>query len=425
MPQQQQTKSNLKQFTQVDQKNANFLMAKFNPVMMATVPDLMRYYHNELQQRVQEITGASNSLFSSAAKVFRKIFHSANVSMAGSSNRISGFEIADFLPEKHNLSLVGTLNENPLKHSARMALVANIIKVRTLDVDQTRMLMMQAALPIALGSYHEESIKQLREAYEIYMHKLLMRYRKDMQKIRARMEGKGPKDSRLTPQLENYGKNELLLSMIKDKQEHAPVESEYFKSITVEQIQKAIAGKLDTGGGDVETAKKNLERNVIAIVVSLINIPFMHPNLIELVTECKKLRENSPVPDFLLGRLYMNQLRRSVTLEEVTQKARPQVQDRLKRTLTAYGHALKLIKNAGNDKVERQVFLGHASACLYAYNLKTLLGIPPPVLAKFLQTGKQSLEKSQLQIRNDKGKLYDRFMQAFNEQHMDWNIRMG
>ena len=79
---------------------------------------------------------------------------------------------------------------------------------------------------------------------------------------------------------------------------------------------------------------------------------------------------------------------------------------------------MKLITSGSRiTPLYQQIYLEHASACLYTYKIRQVIGIPPTVIQKLIETGFRSLERSKLRLA-DKNKLFERYMKARHEMNL-------
>ncbi len=419
-------KSNIKQNT-ASQKSNSYLHTKFSQFQIQSVPDIGSYYYNEFKERVDEVKKSSSNVFQSASKIFSKIV-SKKSTYSDSDQRKSGYEIARLNKTPEAMRMVQTLTENPKKHAARIALAASIIRQKDrLSLDELRRVMMQMAIPIGLGSFNVDNIKMLISAHRYYQHKLLEQYVRDFEKAESHLKHESQEGNEKFRRIRNnLANNKDMLSRMIEQRKEDPVsmESEFLQSLSLRQIDQAVDGTFPLPKGKtIEDVKEGLERNLSAIILSLLNVEFLHQELLSLSDVLFTLRKETPVPHFLQGRISLQRLKIAVIHKDYNPKVKPMVQERLQKTLIAFGNSLKTVSSLqAHNPLRKQIFVGHAVACLFAYNLRSFLGIPPTVFQKLLMTGKNSLEQSGLRVADDVTDLFPQYIHALTEQGMKWEV---
>ncbi|MBF0277658.1 MAG: hypothetical protein HQM13_07710 [SAR324 cluster bacterium] len=406
-------------------QGSSFLNVPFNSQRLQSLPDIRSFYKSEFKERLKEIRAAHGH---SASKVFTKIF--GGIKKTGDSvqkARISGLEIAEFKKTSQNMSLVSSLEKNPNRHSARIALAANLSQDKqNLTLEQNRSVLMQLALPIGLGNFNGQNASILLSSYRFYQKQLLMQYKKDKNELKSLVVNPSEnKDSANAQNLKNVTLGmDLLTPIIKLKQERVNVNAVDLKSLSIKTVQDTIDGtvKLPTGE-NINSYKEKIARSLFAIVMSLAEIEFIQDELLETINTMRGLNPDSPIPFALEGKIWMFRLQISVIHQRYSPKLKGRVESNLKQSLAAYGKGLKGLSTINHMKdIQTQVLLGHSSACLFAYSLRNVLNIPRPMYMRFLESGKSSLQKSHIKPKDDPSQLFGRYIDAFAEQNVEWII---
>ena len=195
-------------------QGSNYLNVPFNSHRLQSLPDIRQFYKNEYKERLKEIRMARGA---GASKVFSRLF--SGMKKGGSSelgDRTTGLEIAKFKKIPQNMSLVSSLEKNPLRHSARIALAANLSQEKqNLSLEQNRQVMMQLAIPIGLGNFNGQNASILLSSYRFYQKQLLMKYKQDEKELKDLVRSKSSnQDSGNAQNLKNVTLGIDLLSSI-------------------------------------------------------------------------------------------------------------------------------------------------------------------------------------------------------------------
>ncbi|MBF0352235.1 MAG: hypothetical protein HQM11_14475 [SAR324 cluster bacterium] len=431
-------KSTIKQHNAKAKQNNSFLNTKFDVTSVRTIPDIGGFYYNEFRQRVEELQQQNNSLLTSASQVFQNIiFKNRKTDFSQVSARKSGQEIAVFQPTKKNLAIVEELTREPGKHALRVLLASNVMTSgRAFEPEQIKQMMMQLAMPLGLGSFDVGNLKLLVSANRMYKNKLLSKFRTTREKMSKGVEvGNANKN----PQFTAVHNNERLLTkLLKLPIDKLPT-TDFIQSIQMSTIQKALDGTLPAQRGKtIKDTRLQIERNLTGIVMSLMEVEFLHPELFRFIDETmKKLNPLSPLPFYLEACIWGNELKNMTVQEEFAVKGvdlmhlnsellpselnseylNSSMKNALKKCLVAYGNSIKLLSGIGNMRqMQQKILLDHAQICLYAFSLKEQLKIPPSVFKEFLLGGRKSLLMSKLTEEYDKRGLLGNYQQILEAQ---------
>ena len=171
----------------------SYLHIRFDSSLPQSVPDVGSFYYHEFRERIEEIRSDAKGLVESATLAFRSVLKSKTKMELAKEKRISAVEIAVILKSQSNRRLADSLKTNRRKHSARLAIAVNLLNaVSSLSLEQTRIMMMQMAIPIGLGNFHIDNIQKLNRALGVYQKKLLQRYNNDIEKARKFLNEDSP-----------------------------------------------------------------------------------------------------------------------------------------------------------------------------------------------------------------------------------------
>ena len=404
----------------------SYLHIRFDSSLPQSVPDVGSFYYHEFRERIEEIRSDAKGLVESATLAFRSVLKSKTKMELAKEKRISAVEIAVILKSQSNRRLADSLKTNPWKHPARLAIAVNLLNaVSSLSLEQTRIMMMQMAIPIGLGHFHIDNIQKLNRALGVYQKKLLQRYNNDIEKARKFLNEDSPtalKDQHVNLVERLEGNRNLLTRIVKMKEEEAfPIYKKYLTTMNIEALENAIEGTMKLSGNEsIEEHRQVLEKRFLMVIFSLIDVDFLHPELLILAEKMTALRAKSPIPDYVKACIWMRKLKISVFQHELGfPNMQPLVQDRLKKSLAFLGNSLKLITSGSRiTPLYQQIYLEHASACLYTYKIRQVIGIPPTVIQKLIETGFRSLERSKLRLVADKNKLFERYAKARHEMNL-------
>ena len=173
----------------------------------------------------------------------------------------------------------------------------------------------------------------------------------------------------------------------------------------------------------MDTYRDKIARSLFAIIISLSEVEFIHDELLTTIELMRGLNPDSPLPFALEGKIWMYRLQIIVIQQRYNHKLKGRVESTLKKCLATYGKGLKALPAINHmQDIQTQVLLGHTSACLFAYSLRNVLNIPRPMYMRFLESGKSSLQKSKIKPQQDSSNLFPRYVDAFEEQNVDWKF---
>lgn len=408
----------------IPQEGTNYLHVPFNSQRLSSFPDMKSYYKSEFEERINEIKIFKSSNVASA--VFTKIFIRGK-KVPGDPDkdaRINGEELVEIKNSSQNASLAETLAKSPLKHAARIALTTNLYKDRQeLSLEQLRKLMMQLAVTIGLENYNGHTSTLLITTYRLYQKKLYKKYQQDEKELEDLVRQQKNKDGSANEKnLKNVvACKNLMLPIMQLKPEKLLINPMEIKSVSMKEIIQAIDGTYPLERGQkIEIVRDEIARSLFAMVMSLAEIEFIHNTLLQLIDVMKGFGQDC-LPHALEGKLWMYRLQVAVIQLQFSKKVKPQVQAYLKKCLASYGAGLKSIPQIKHmPDVQKQIFLGYSSACLFAYSLRTILTLPHSVYLRFLEAGRGSLLKSGINVKEDPTGLFDRYLKAYEEEGRDF-----
>ena len=117
------------------------------------------------------------------------------------------------------------------------------------------------------------------------------------------------------------------------KEEEAfPIYKKYLTTMNIEALENAIEGTMKLSGNEsIEEHRQVLEKKFLMVIFSLIDVDFLHPELLILAEKMTTLRAKSPIPDYVKACIWMRKLKISVFQHELGfPNMQPLVQDRLK-----------------------------------------------------------------------------------------------
>lgn len=416
-----EAKSTLKQpSSKKSTRSNNYLQTKFNIQSMSCIPDVSGLYYGELRQRIEEVQQHSDSLLNSATKLFTKIYRTKKKIDTHTQARITGREISSFDKDGEHDEIIEDLERNPRKHLQRIFLSSQIIKsLKNPDIEQRRQLMMQLAVPIGLGYFDGNGIKLLVNYYRSYQNKLHNEFMGAIERLWA-----STPDHSKTPEYKNIQRNKNLLHSLQNRPIYRIQTVDFIRTLVSKTIKDAINGTSNVPtGSTLASIKEQLEHNLIKVLMALIDVDFMHPELIRISeTLLIPLNPDSPMPFFVQGCIWMNQVQIASIYEEFSPKAKPMINNRLQKCLAAYGMALKYLPAIQKKRqLYQKILTEHAQVCLYAYRLRKKLNIPNTVYKKFVTTGYKSLKQSGLKPQLDTKGLYEQYKKVFKTEEINPN----
>ncbi len=416
-------RSNLKN-KNVSNVKPSYLNIKFDSSRVQSVPDLFAFYYNELKQRMDEVASHEATVLKKANLMIHKIITQQKVAgTSGPPARKNGYEIASFHPTNANLALARLLENDPNDHAQRIALALDVLQAgRELTTEQIRQVMMHLALPIGMMHYDVEGIQGFLSAYRLYQTRLLSEYqRKDVtiQKYAKKTNDYSIKSSH-KERARHLSYNYEILKRLIQRQEKVENTMSLLQPLNRRELLGALDGTVDIPPkSNLDQVRDMVEKKLSGVITSLMEIGFLHPTLHEAITLLQRMDKENPNPHFMQARLWMQQLKVRLIQQEVTQEARGMLQGCLKKVLMCYGRSLKLLPKAGAvTQLQRQIFLGHATACITVYSLRNVLKVPPEVYRKTLVQGRDSLHKSGLEEIYDKTNLFERYGLALDNEEL-------
>ncbi|MGK5093151.1 hypothetical protein WDW89_14190 [Deltaproteobacteria bacterium TL4] len=426
-------KSSIKQGNAARKKPLNYLNTKFDIYNVRCLPDVGGLYYNEFRQRVDEIKNHSGSILNSATKAFSALLFSKaeKQEQAKSFARRSGLDIVDFEPSQSNTEIVEQLGKNPLQHRQRVTLATKVHNsVKSLPVEQMRQVLMQISVPMGFGEFDVGNMKLLASGNRRYKAKLLILFHHEKQKI---MRATGGSSYEQDPHFQCLLRNEQLLKKLMERSIDKIQTADFVISLNLSTITKVLDGTLNIPKGtSMEDKRRSLERNLAGIVMTLMEVEFLHPELIRIIEQyMRPLNPASPLSHYVEACLWSNQLKiqtiheefasgkteslnaiESNMIQEEFSKANIEkvMRGLLKNCLTAYATSLKLLPNLSNMKqMQKKILIEHAKMCLYAYSLKMQLKASDAVIKSIILSGSKSLRKAEYTPENDKMNLISNY----------------
>ncbi|MBF0236803.1 MAG: hypothetical protein HQM12_03795 [SAR324 cluster bacterium] len=415
----------LKQKNSKTPGSRSYLNSIFDPTDPGCIPDLRSMYYQEFFLRVQEVEGHRSGLMNSASNLFQKILVTREKLPTDDARaRKSAYEILPYNPNQKNQKFVKELEQNPLQHSARLALVSSIIKAGAkLELDQSRKVLMHSMIPLGCGMCDPMMTKLIIAAYRTYQKNLVKYFQQKQEKAGlGHMEKNRDevKDSRYKDVYQIFEDNLRLLNQIIRYQQSLPHMFELIQPLNIQTLSEMFEHKKEMMS---DASIDKIERSLMAMVLTLLEVSILHKEMLKISKQMEFFRPQSPVPFFLQARIWMEQLRLEVFEAEQGTDRKKQIDHHLKETLALYGQSLKCLgKQTISPQIRRQILTGHASACLFAYTLRTVLQIPREVTKKLLLTGQKSLSASKLPVSQDQSGLYNRYLEACSREGLSLDL---